>query len=54
MLGLEDDIGTLEEGKLADIIIVDGDPLGDISVLRDKKKISAVYIEGQAMPRLPM
>lgn len=30
---LEDDIGTLEAGKYADILIVDGDPLADIEAL---------------------
>jgi len=54
VLGLEDDIGTLEEGKRADIIVVDGDPLNDISLLRDRNKISAVYVGGEAVPRLPM
>ena len=33
LLGLEDEIGTLEAGKCADIICVDGDPLQDISAL---------------------
>jgi imidazolonepropionase-like amidohydrolase len=32
-LGLDDKIGTLAPGKLADIVIVDGDPLADISEL---------------------
>lgn len=33
-LGRGDDLGTLETGKLADLIIVEGDPLENISVLR--------------------
>ena len=34
-LGLEDELGTLEAGKIADIAIIDGDPLADISDLRN-------------------
>jgi imidazolonepropionase-like amidohydrolase len=32
-LGVEGELGTLEPGKIADIVIVDGDPLSDISAL---------------------
>src|SRR5690606_35672556 len=32
-LGLLDELGTLEEGKLADVIVVAGNPLADISAL---------------------
>lgn len=34
-LGHEQDLGTLEAGKLADLIVVDGDPLEDLSALED-------------------
>jgi imidazolonepropionase-like amidohydrolase len=30
---LDDEIGTLEVGKAADILVVDGDPLSDIQAL---------------------
>jgi imidazolonepropionase-like amidohydrolase len=36
-LGLAKDLGTVEPGKLADLIIVDGDPIQDISSLRNVK-----------------
>ena len=34
MLGLSDDIGTVEVGKQADLLIVRDDPLGDLRALR--------------------
>jgi imidazolonepropionase-like amidohydrolase len=33
-VGMTDDIGTLAPGKLADIVVVDGDPLQDISAVQ--------------------
>jgi imidazolonepropionase-like amidohydrolase len=33
-IGCQDELGTVEAGKLADLIVVDGDPLSDISALQ--------------------
>jgi imidazolonepropionase-like amidohydrolase len=43
----EKDLGTIEAGKLADIIAVDGDPLKNIRCLQDKKNIKIVMKEGR-------
>ena len=45
-VGLDQDIGTLEPGKLADLLVVDGDPLRDIGVLRDRERIKLVMKGG--------
>ena len=42
-----DDLGTLETGKLADLIVVDGDPLADIKILQDRKKLQLVMKGGE-------
>jgi imidazolonepropionase-like amidohydrolase len=46
IMGLEKEIGTVEVGKLADILIVDGDVLKDISILENKSKFVAVIQGG--------
>ena len=44
---MQDRLGTLETGKLADLIVVDGDPLADIKILQDRKKIQLVMKAGE-------
>jgi len=46
-LGLGSRLGTLQPGKLADLIVVEGDPLEDIAVLQRKDKMVAVMKDGQ-------
>lgn len=45
-LGLEKDIGTVQQGKLADLTVVDGDPLQDITVLQERSRIALVMKSG--------
>ncbi|MDE2360582.1 MAG: amidohydrolase family protein, partial [Betaproteobacteria bacterium] len=40
-------LGTLEAGKLADVIAVDGNPLENIACLKDKRNIQMVMKEGR-------
>jgi imidazolonepropionase-like amidohydrolase len=46
-LGLERDIGTVEKGKLADLVVIAGDPLGDVSLLQDPERIALVLKGGE-------
>jgi imidazolonepropionase-like amidohydrolase len=47
ILGRQHEIGTLEVGKLADILVVDGDVVADISLLEDRKNFRAVLQGGR-------
>jgi imidazolonepropionase-like amidohydrolase len=44
---LDKQLGTVEAGKLADIIAVKGDPLKNIRVFQEKKNIELVMKEGR-------
>lgn len=46
ILGRSHEFGTLEAGKLADILVVDGDVLEDISILEDRQRFLAVMQGG--------
>ena len=35
ILGLADEIGTIESGKIADLVVVQGDPLANLEALRN-------------------
>jgi imidazolonepropionase-like amidohydrolase len=39
LLGLDRSLGTLQEGKLADLVVVEGDPLEDIAALRQVRLV---------------
>ena len=44
---MDDKVGTLEPGKLADIVIVNGNPLDDISMLTKEERIGMVIKGGE-------
>ena len=46
-VGLEDDLGVIGAGKLADIIVLDKDPLADVSVLQAGRHLSWVIKDGK-------
>ena len=47
LLGVEDKLGTVTPGKLADLLVVDGDPLADISILRNQANLRVIMQEGR-------
>src|SRR6266700_5634687 len=52
LLHLQDTLGTLEVGKLADVIIVNGDVLSDISKIANPANIQLVLKAGRAAKNL--
>src|SRR5262249_40824571 len=57
-LGQENRLGTLQPGRIADVLLVDGDPLANIRVLADAASVHLVIKDGHivvnrgvAMPR---
>ena len=46
-LGMEKEIGTLQKGKAGDLVLVEGDPLKDITLLQDSQRIKLVMKEGR-------
>jgi len=46
--GMQDSLGTVEAGKLADLVLLDADPLEDI---RNTQRISGVVLNGRYLDR---
>lgn len=44
---MEDQVGTVEVGRIADLLVIDGDPLSDIRVLQDTGRIHEVVARGR-------
>jgi imidazolonepropionase-like amidohydrolase len=46
IMKLGDELGQVKEGFLADLLLVDGDPLADLSILADRRKLLAIMKDG--------
>jgi imidazolonepropionase-like amidohydrolase len=46
LMGRAHELGSVREGFLADLLVVDGDPLGDIGVLQDASRLMAIMKGG--------
>ncbi len=46
LMGLGAEVGTLRAGMLADLLVVDGDPLADIRVLEDRARLRLIVKDG--------
>jgi imidazolonepropionase-like amidohydrolase len=49
LLGLDTEIGTLETGKFADILLLNGDPIAEPSLWRDPSRIAMVVQAGRVV-----
>jgi len=51
LFGMADRLGTIEAGKLADLIVVDGQPLDDVTLLQNPQNVTLVMRGGHVMKR---
>jgi imidazolonepropionase-like amidohydrolase len=46
-LGIDGELGTIKKGKIADLLVVSGDPLADIALLQNPDNIRLVMKDGE-------
>jgi imidazolonepropionase-like amidohydrolase len=47
LFGMHDDLGTVEQGKFADLLVVEGNPLEDIAILQNRQNLKLIMKEGK-------
>ena len=46
IMGMGDELGLIQEGFLADLLLVDGDPVADIKLLQDRDNLLMIMKDG--------
>jgi len=46
LMGMGSELGQIKEGFLADLLLVDGNPLDDVTILQDRAKLLAIMKDG--------
>jgi imidazolonepropionase-like amidohydrolase len=52
-MGMAGELGQVREGFLADLLLVDGDPLADLRILEDRDRLLAIMKDGAFHKRPP-
>jgi imidazolonepropionase-like amidohydrolase len=47
IMNMEDELGPIREGYLADLLLVDGDPLRDVRILQDRSRLLVIMKGGK-------
>ncbi|VXB96738.1 amidohydrolase family protein [Massilia sp. 9I] len=47
LMGMGDELGQVKPGFLADLLLVDGDPAADVTVLQDRGRLRAIMKDGR-------
>ncbi|MCX4765153.1 amidohydrolase family protein [Streptomyces sp. NBC_01275] len=47
VMGMGDELGLIREGFLADLVLVDGDPLDDVRILQDPRRLTVIMKDGR-------
>ncbi|MFE6823376.1 amidohydrolase family protein [Streptomyces sp. NPDC057690] len=47
IMGMADELGLVRPGFLADLVLVDGDPLAEIGILQDRHRLRAIMKDGK-------
>jgi imidazolonepropionase-like amidohydrolase len=47
VMGMHDEIGVVKENALADLLLIDGNPIDDISILQDRAKLLMIMKDGE-------